>query len=227
MPWSQPWRWPGTGCTSTYDSDPLGYRLAATTYCSPFELSSTALYRDQRSCSAYGEKTRYYNGWLIPVRSHNFRISQESLPPQDIDDQKIKHLPKSINHQGDEKQPCEKVRLIIHVRPWNPTSSANRVHSCESLWIPPPNREEHEPCRPKSLHDLRIQETTYCLSKHSPVTKLWKKDYINSPGKRCIRTLTILSTELKTRLQRQTISAHANGPCRWTTVQEDTTKSLS
>lgn len=36
----------------------------------------------------------------------------------------------------------------------------------------------------------------------------------NSPGKRCMRTLTILSSELKTKLQRQTISAHANGPCR-------------
>lgn len=36
----------------------------------------------------------------------------------------------------------------------------------------------------------------------------------NLPGKRCMRTLTILSSELKTKLQRQTISAHANGPCR-------------
>lgn len=36
----------------------------------------------------------------------------------------------------------------------------------------------------------------------------------NSPGKRCMRTLTSLSSELKTKLQRQTISAHANGPCR-------------
>ena len=34
----------------------------------------------------------------------------------------------------------------------------------------------------------------------------------NSPGKRCIRTLTILSTELNTKLQRQTINAQANGP---------------
>ena len=33
------------------------------------------------------------------------------------------------------------------------------------------------------------------------------------PGKRWIRTLTILSKELKTKLQRQTIKAHANGPC--------------
>lgn len=40
-----------------------------------------------------------------------------------------------------------------------------------------------------------------------------KKIRSNSPGKRCIRTLTILSTELKTKLQRQTINAHANGPC--------------
>lgn len=34
-----------------------------------------------------------------------------------------------------------------------------------------------------------------------------------SPGKRCMRTLTNLSTELKTKLQRQTINAHASGPC--------------
>lgn len=34
----------------------------------------------------------------------------------------------------------------------------------------------------------------------------------NSPGNRCIRTLTILSTELNTKLQRQTINAQANGP---------------
>lgn len=33
------------------------------------------------------------------------------------------------------------------------------------------------------------------------------------PGSRWMRTLTILSKELKTRLQRQTISAHASGPC--------------
>lgn len=33
------------------------------------------------------------------------------------------------------------------------------------------------------------------------------------PGNRCIKTLTILSMELKTKLQRQTISAHAKGPC--------------
>jgi len=33
-----------------------------------------------------------------------------------------------------------------------------------------------------------------------------------SPGRRCIRTLTSLSAELKTKLQRQIISAHANGP---------------
>lgn len=164
MPWSLPWRWPGTGCTSTYDSDPLAHRLAATTYCSPFELSSTALCRGQkvsssRSCSVYGKNTRR-NGMMIPVGSHNFRISQESLPTQDIDNEKIKHLPKSINHQGDEKQPCEKVRFIFHVRPWHPTSRANRVHSCKSRWIPPPNREEHEPCN-QSHCNLRIQVTTY------------------------------------------------------------------
>jgi hypothetical protein len=35
----------------------------------------------------------------------------------------------------------------------------------------------------------------------------------NIPGKRWIRTLMILSTELNTKLQRQTIKAHANGPC--------------
>lgn len=35
----------------------------------------------------------------------------------------------------------------------------------------------------------------------------------DSPGKRCMRTLTILSRELNTKLQRQTINAHANGPC--------------
>lgn len=34
----------------------------------------------------------------------------------------------------------------------------------------------------------------------------------NIPGKRWIRTLTILSSELNTKLQRQTIKAHANGP---------------
>jgi hypothetical protein len=34
----------------------------------------------------------------------------------------------------------------------------------------------------------------------------------NIPGKRWIRTLTILSSELNTKLQRQTINAHANGP---------------
>jgi hypothetical protein len=33
------------------------------------------------------------------------------------------------------------------------------------------------------------------------------------PGKRCIRTLTSLSNELKTKLQRHTINAQASGPC--------------
>ena len=33
------------------------------------------------------------------------------------------------------------------------------------------------------------------------------------PGKRCIRTLTSLSNELNTKLQRHTISAQASGPC--------------
>lgn len=37
----------------------------------------------------------------------------------------------------------------------------------------------------------------------------------NLPGRRWIRTLTSLSSELNTRLQRQTISAHANGPYRF------------
>lgn len=51
----------------------------------------------------------------------------------------------------------------------------------------------------KKLH-LKLKKATY-------------KEGTNSPGKRCIRTLTILSSELKTKLQRQTINAHANGPC--------------
>jgi hypothetical protein len=33
------------------------------------------------------------------------------------------------------------------------------------------------------------------------------------PGKRCIRTLTSLSNEPKTKLQRHTINAQASGPC--------------
>lgn len=60
----------------------------------------------------------------------------------------------------------------------------------------------------------------YCFLKSYFLTekkeKLWR-GWSNLPGKRWIRTLTILSRELKTKLQRQTIKAHANGPwkCTW------------
>jgi hypothetical protein len=37
----------------------------------------------------------------------------------------------------------------------------------------------------------------------------------NLPGKRCMKTLTILSKELKTKLHLHTISAQASGPCSW------------
>lgn len=38
-------------------------------------------------------------------------------------------------------------------------------------------------------------------------------EMVDLPGNRCMKTLTILSIELKTKLHLQTISAHANGPC--------------
>lgn len=38
---------------------------------------------------------------------------------------------------------------------------------------------------------------------------------LNLPGKRCMKTLTILSKELKTKLHLHTISAQARGPCSW------------
>uniref|UniRef100_A0A0A9E8P3 Uncharacterized protein n=1 Tax=Arundo donax TaxID=35708 RepID=A0A0A9E8P3_ARUDO len=44
------------------------------------------------------------------------------------------------------------------------------------------------------------------------------------PGKRCIRTLTSLSNELNTKLQRHTINAQASGP---SANEKQTMKSFS
>lgn len=70
---------------------------------------------------------------------------------------------------------------------------------------------------------LKVEVNNYCSrSLQFPRISFscWKKNrgtirrWYSLPGKRWIRTLTILSTELKTKLQRQTIKAHAKGPCK-------------
>lgn len=82
----------------------------------------------------------------------------------------------------------------------------------ESAWIPPPNDEENKSCNDEAHSSAISSEhmgVTYIFAgiQHSLIKLPW------SPGSRWIRTLTILSMELKTRLHRHTISAHAKGPC--------------
>jgi hypothetical protein len=79
----------------------------------------------------------------------------------------------------------------------------------ECLWIPPPDDEEDNPCRPFTTSSLDQPKATSQAGK----VMEWQQLFVDSPGSKWIRTPTILSMELKTRLHRHTISAHANGPC--------------